>query len=73
MDFLKNLGIKEINSGITTGTESITGGGPITSSYSPADGREIARIQNVTWDDYELVMAKAQSAFTTWKMVPAPQ
>ncbi len=73
MDFLKNLGIKEINSGITTGTESISGGGPITSSYSPADGREIARIQNATWDDYELVMAKAQSAFTTWKMVPAPQ
>ena len=73
MNFLKNLEINFINSGITTGTEWLTGRGIVTSSYSPVDGREIARIQNATWDDYELVMVKAQSAFQSWKMVPAPQ
>ncbi|PCI29298.1 MAG: aldehyde dehydrogenase family protein [SAR324 cluster bacterium] len=73
MDFLKNIGIEKINSGITTGTEWLEGQGPVTSSYSPADGQLIAQVRNATWDDYETVMVKAQKAFTTWKMVPAPE
>lgn len=73
MEFLENLGIKKINSGITTGTEWLEGHGPLTSSYSPADGRLIGQVQNATSEDYEQVMATAQKAFEVWRMVPAPQ
>ena len=33
----------------------------------------IAKIKQATWDDYEIIMAKAQEAFKVWRKVPAPK
>ena len=47
-ELLEKLGIKDINSGVTTGTEWFDVQGAITSSESPIDGKEIAKVQNAT-------------------------
>jgi aldehyde dehydrogenase (NAD+) len=69
---LKELGIEEINKGVSTGTEWFDTEGAITSSSSPIDGKEIAKVKNATLDDYEKVIKKAQEAFKIWRKVPAP-
>ena len=69
---LRRLGIKNINSGATTGAEWLKTSGDITESISPIDGVLIAKIRNSTLADYEKVMSKAQEAFKIWKTVPAP-
>ncbi|MDA3907360.1 MAG: aldehyde dehydrogenase family protein [Bacteroidales bacterium] len=71
-DLLKRLGISEINSGVTTGTVWFEVEGDITSSVSPIDGQEIARVKNATLEDYEMVVRKAQEAFKIWREIPAP-
>ncbi len=69
---LEELGIKEINAGVSTGTVWFETDGAVTSSVSPIDGKEIAKVKNATMDDYEMVMQKAQEAFKVWRKVPAP-
>ncbi|RLD85007.1 MAG: aldehyde dehydrogenase family protein [Bacteroidetes bacterium] len=69
---LKELGIEEINKGVSTGTEWFDTEGAITSSSSPINGKEIAKVKNATLDDYEKVINKAQEAFKVWRQVPAP-
>ncbi len=71
-DVLQRLGIEDLNSGVSTGTSWIHGTGTITSSVSPIDGREIAKIRNATVGDYETVMRTAGEAFLAWRKVPAP-
>ncbi|NOR87712.1 MAG: aldehyde dehydrogenase family protein, partial [Bacteroidales bacterium] len=72
-DVLKKLGINEINQGVSTGTEWFETKGAITNSVSPIDGKEIAKVQNATMEDYEMVVKKAQAAYKIWKLVPAPE
>ena len=69
---LDRLGIKEINAGVSTGTEWIETNGAVTSSVSPIDGKEIGKVKNATLEDYEMVVQKAQQAFKVWRKVPAP-
>lgn len=69
---LRKLGIKEINASVCTGTQWFETNGAITSSASPIDDKEIAKVKNATMDDYEMVMQKAQEAFKVWRKVPAP-
>lgn len=69
---LSQLGIKEINAGVSTGTEWFETEGAVTSSVSPIDGKEIGKVKNATMDDYEMVVKKAQKAFIEWRKVPAP-
>lgn len=69
---LERLGIKEVNSGASTGSAWIDTRGDITSSVSPVDGKEIARVRNARIEDYEMIMKKAGDAFRTWRKVPAP-
>jgi len=69
---LRKLGIKEINAGVCTGTQWFETKGAVTSSTSPIDDKEIAKVKNATMDDYEMVMQKAQEAFQVWRKVPAP-
>ncbi|RZT97333.1 aldehyde dehydrogenase (NAD+) [Ancylomarina subtilis] len=69
---LKRLGISEVNSGVTTGTQWFECKGNITSSYSPIDDSEIAKVVNADINDYEKVLDTAQEAFKQWKKVPAP-
>ncbi|MCK5775001.1 MAG: aldehyde dehydrogenase family protein [Bacteroidales bacterium] len=70
---LSKLGLSELNKGVSTGSEWFETKGAITSSISPIDGKEIAKVQNATMDDYEMVMKKAQEAYKVWKLVPAPE
>ena len=50
-DLLERLGIKDINSGVTTGTKWFDVKGAETASESPIDGKEIAKVKNATYDD----------------------
>ena len=70
---LKDLGIEEVNQGVSTGVEWFDTEGAITNSVSPVDGKEIASVKNATMDDYEMVIKKAQAAFKEWRLIPAPQ
>ena len=72
-EILKKLGISELNQGVSTGVEWFETKGDITTSYSPIDGKEIAKVQYATMEDYEMVMEKAQAAFKVWRKVPAPE
>lgn len=72
-EILKKLNIQELNDGVSTGTQWISGQGSITSSVSPIDNSEIARVRNASIDDYETVIKKAQEAFLVWRKVPAPK
>ena len=42
-------------------------------SYSPADGKLIARVHTTTRTDYDRVIETAQTAFAEWRLVPAPR
>ncbi|WP_158798687.1 aldehyde dehydrogenase family protein [Pedobacter sp. L105] len=71
---LKNLGILEVNPAYSTGSN--WGGDATTGtigSYSPVDGKKIAMIQLAGKEDYETVLQQAQSAFNTWRGIPAPK
>ncbi len=70
---LERLGISIINKGASTGAEWIDTQGEVLESYASCDGRLIASVKQGTWDDYESIMEKAQEAFKTWRMLPAPQ
>ena len=69
---LKRLGISDLNSGVTTGTQWLDCKGKTTSSYSPIDNSEIAKIINADINDYETVLNTAQDAFKVWRKIPAP-
>lgn len=72
-EIFKKLGLSELNNGVSTGAEWFETEGAVTASYSPIDGKEIAKVKNATLDDYEMVMNKAQKAFKVWRAVPAPE
>lgn len=74
MDFLKTLGIKEKNSGASTGTcwnETSTEGE--LKIYSPVDGKYIASVNQASEQDYDHLLKTAQDAFIYWRKVPAPK
>jgi aldehyde dehydrogenase (NAD+) len=70
---LERLGIKEINSGASTGTQWLETSGEIIESYSPSDGQLISKVKEATWEDYQKVINKAQEAFKVWREIPAPK
>ncbi|GAK98887.1 aldehyde dehydrogenase B [Nonlabens ulvanivorans] len=69
---LKQLGIKDVNHGTSTGSDNF-GSGPEISSYSPVDGQLIGKVTTTTQADYGKVMDKAQAAFISFRAMPAPQ
>ncbi len=72
LDFLKELGLEEKNAGTWTGLKSSNSGSYI-DSYSPVDGKYIGSVSETTKEEYEHVVATAQSAYKTWRTVPAPK
>jgi aldehyde dehydrogenase (NAD+) len=72
-DVLKQLGIKELNGGVSTGTEWIESKGRVISSYSPVDGKKIADVVCADDQAYDQVLAKAEQAFITWRIMPSPK
>lgn len=69
---LKALGIKEINDGTSTGSNSFSSG-EIIESYSPVDGQLIGKVKTTTAADYEKVIKSAEEAFKVFRAMPAPQ
>jgi aldehyde dehydrogenase (NAD+) len=70
---LKTLGIKDINYGNHDGINWVSTHGTILESYSPVDGKLIAKVTQATWDDYEQIIGRAQQAYKVWRSVPAPK
>lgn len=71
-DVLQRLGIKETNEGCSTGNAWFSNGA-IIESYSPVDGKLIAKVKSGTAEDYKKVIASAHSAFLYWRQIPAPK
>ena len=71
-DVFNRLSIKELNSGVSTGTQWIESKGTSIESVSPIDGKVIGKVQNGSLEDYEIVMKTAQEAFMVWRKTPAP-
>ena len=69
---LKSLGIKDLNNGCSTGSQFFANG-TIIESYSPVDGKLIAKVQVANEADYEKVVKVASEAFLTWRNIPAPK
>jgi len=74
MEFLKELGIKEVNYGASTGTKwfETTDAGEL-DVYSPVDGKFIAKVYLCSEEDYDKVVNQANEAFKYWRTVPAPK
>lgn len=70
---LKQLNIEAVNSGASTGEKWFDTKGEKIDSVSPVDGKVIASVNSATEADYEAVVVKAQEAFKSWRMIPAPQ
>ena len=74
MEFLRNLEIETDNSGVCTGRKwHASEAGNLHEVISPADGRRIAFVRQATEAEYETVVKAAQTAFSSWRMVPAPK
>ncbi len=70
---IKNLGIKDLNQGTSTGSNWIDSKGEVIEVSSPVDGKVIAKVACTTEAEYQQVVAKAQEAFKAWRLVPAPK
>ena len=68
----KELGLQEINEGTSTGSVNFSSG-DIIESYSPVDGKLIGKVKASTKEDYERVMEAATAAFSSFRVMPAPQ
>ncbi|MEB2785799.1 L-piperidine-6-carboxylate dehydrogenase [Algoriphagus persicinus] len=70
---LRKLGIEAKNLGVSSGVEWQDSGESYISSFSPVDGKVIADVQVANQQSYDSIIAQAQKAFETWRVVPAPQ
>lgn len=71
-NFLKSLGIKEVNEGCSTGLNWFSSG-EVIESHSPVDGKLIGKIKTATKADYNKVIGAASEAFLFWRTIPAPK
>jgi len=69
---LTQLGIKELNDGTSTGINNFSTGA-ILESYSPVDGKLIAKVKTTSSEDYQKVIETATEAFKTFRLMPAPR
>lgn len=69
---LKNLGIKSENKGTSIGGKWFATG-KIIESYSPVDGKLIAKVTSSSPKDYEKVISEAEKAFKEFRLMPAPK
>ena len=67
---LTNLGLSEENAGGFDG--EWRGGGAVLETFSPIDGKLLARVRTASDDDYERTVTRAQEAFAKWRTTPAP-
>ena len=71
---LDKLSVQEMNPGACTGVDGwIHTDGPILTSYNPTTGEALAGVQQATTEAYEQVLTQAQTAFQSWRTLPAPR
>ncbi|MGD8319517.1 MAG: aldehyde dehydrogenase family protein [Gemmatimonadota bacterium] len=68
---LSRLGIEEMNPGGFAGTW--IGSGPQLDVFSPNDGTRLAAVRQVTEEEYDEIVDRANAAFLAWRKVPAPK
>ncbi|MBA4146256.1 MAG: aldehyde dehydrogenase family protein, partial [Cytophaga sp.] len=73
VEALDVLGIKKSNAGTSTGQNWFRSSGVAIESFSPVDGKLIARVQSTDEKAFEKVIATSQKAFKEWRLVPAPK
>jgi len=67
---LDKLGLGDDNAGVFDG--EWRGGGAKIDKISPIDGRKLASVRTVSDDEYNNAIARAQEAFSKWRVTPAP-
>jgi aldehyde dehydrogenase (NAD+) len=72
-DILKKLNIKSVNNGTSTGLTNWKSEGELLESFSPVDGKLIAKVTQTTFDDYQKIRDSAANAFQIWRTFPAPK
>jgi aldehyde dehydrogenase (NAD+) len=72
INILKSLGLSEVNEGSSTGQKWFSNGNTM-ESYSPVDGKLIAKVKCASKEDYAKVVKTAQDAFKYWREIPAPK
>jgi aldehyde dehydrogenase (NAD+) len=74
MKFLEELGVKKLNLGTCFDHNewSQTKDAGIIESFNPATGELMGSVYSANNDDYEKIVAKAQTVFKEWKNTPAP-
>lgn len=70
---LKTLGIEATQSGVWIGNKAIPAKGAEIDSFSPTNGKFIAKVGTADSANYQEVMQANVDAFKTWRTMPAPQ
>ncbi len=70
-EILKQLGVADDNPGGFCG--DWLGSGDTLEVHSPIDGAILARVTQVTAEEYDRVAARAHEAFLSWRRLPAPK
>ena len=75
MEFLKKLGIKEINYGGCSGPGNWTRlqNDGLTESFNPSNGELIASVYNCSNEEYKKIVKESNDSFLEWRKVPAPE
>ncbi|MGB1219818.1 MAG: aldehyde dehydrogenase family protein, partial [Flavobacteriales bacterium] len=69
---LKTLGLDAQNMGTSSGLESSNATKTYIDSFSPVDGKKIGSVSVTSRAEYDQLIDKAQEAFKSWRMKPAP-
>lgn len=73
-EVLKNLGIKQFNKPVCSGTEfSGSDEAEHIESFSPVDGKLIASVGKATLEDYNTLVRTSEEGFKSWRELPAPK
>src|SRR5262245_18859557 len=70
---LRRLGIGESNSGVDCGDAHAATGGSVIHSTNPATGAALPGVRAASVADYERVVARAEVAFRSWRVLPPPR
>jgi aldehyde dehydrogenase (NAD+) len=73
MDLLDHLSISRITSGCGVGPLWLNTSGEALHAYSAIDGQRLATLTSAQPHDVDHAVRQAHGAFTSWRMVPAPQ
>ena len=69
---LSNLGISSENLGVSTSGKYFASG-DLLESYSPTDGKLIAKVTTADFSDYDRVIESSKKAFHVFRQIPAPK